>query len=82
MIVAGAAALAKLAPALRDPQDSLLPNFADAPDVNFEIALAVLDQAIKEGVANVQVPAESRREWAKKKRWEAVYPEYDFDPSL
>lgn len=82
MIIAGAAALAKLAPALQNPEDALLPDFADAPDVNFEIALAVIDQAIKEGVARVDVPEKDRRKWAQEKRWVAVYPEYEYDSDV
>ncbi|TFK39367.1 hypothetical protein BDQ12DRAFT_704924 [Crucibulum laeve] len=64
MLIAGARRLAALSPAIRtassDTDDSeygdydgaaLLPDFADAPRVNFEVAVAVAEQAIKEGSA-------------------------------
>ena len=41
MIIAGAQRLAALSPALADPDDALLPDFGDAPDVNFEVGVAV-----------------------------------------
>ncbi|OBZ68631.1 putative NAD-dependent malic enzyme 2 [Grifola frondosa] len=53
MIIAGARRLAQLAPALQDPDDALLPDFGDAPTVNFEVAVAVAEQAIEEGSAGV-----------------------------
>ena len=56
---------------------------ADARSVNFEIALAVLDQAVDEGVARAKDIPESRhdrREWAEKKRWIPEYAEYQYDP--
>lgn len=82
MIIAGTAALANLSPALQNQEDSLLPNFGDSPAVNFEIALAVLDQAIEEGVAHVDIPKQKRREWAKSKMWESEYPQYIYDPDV
>ena len=42
MIIAGTRRLASLAPALQDPDDALLPDFEDAPRVNFEVAVAVV----------------------------------------
>ena len=45
MIIAGTRRLASLAPALADPDDALLPDFADAPRVNYEVAVAVVDVA-------------------------------------
>ena len=78
MIVAGAKRLSELAPALKDPDDALLPPFGHAADVNFEIALAVIDQAIEDGVAQVDVPKEKRRAWAEEKRWKPEYMEYEY----
>lgn len=82
MIVAGANRLSELAPALKDEDGALLPDFGDAAEVNFEIALAVLDQAIEDGVANVDLPKEKekRREYAEKRRWRPQYPSYEYDP--
>lgn len=56
----------------------------DAASVNFEIALAVLEQAIAEGVAKAEgIPgsAEERRNWAEGKRWVPQYQEYRYDPA-
>jgi malate dehydrogenase (oxaloacetate-decarboxylating) len=70
MIIAGARRLASLSPALKDPDEALLPDFADSPSVNFEIAVAVAEQAIDEGIAGVDWKKEQVREKAKEKQWE------------
>jgi malate dehydrogenase (oxaloacetate-decarboxylating) len=54
----------------------------DAASVNFEIALAVLEQAIEEGVAQAEGIPDSegeRRKWAKEKRWVPEYQQYQYD---
>ncbi|KAF8990396.1 hypothetical protein BDQ17DRAFT_1371957 [Cyathus striatus] len=51
---------------------SLLPDFADAPRVNFEIGVAVAEQAVELGVDEV-------REKAGEKVWVPVYRDYVFD---
>jgi malate dehydrogenase (oxaloacetate-decarboxylating) len=51
----------------------------DAFEVNFEVALAVFDQAVDEGVATVDVPKEERRAFAEKKVWKPVYVDYEYD---
>jgi malate dehydrogenase (oxaloacetate-decarboxylating) len=79
MILAGAQRLASLSPALKDPDDALLPDFADAPGVNFEIAVAVAEQAIAEGVANVDWDDQQVRERAKEMQWLPSYSEYIYD---
>jgi malate dehydrogenase (oxaloacetate-decarboxylating) len=70
MIIAGAQRLASLSPALTDPDDALLPDFGDSPSVNFEVAIAVAEQAINEGIACVEWKKEEVREKAKEKQWE------------
>lgn len=80
MIIAGTRALASLSPALKDPDASLLPDFGDAPDVNFEVAIAVVKQAIEEGQANVSWSVDEVRQKAKEARWEATYQQYVYDP--
>ncbi|KAF9040271.1 hypothetical protein BDZ89DRAFT_1060700 [Hymenopellis radicata] len=62
MIIAGARRLASLSPALKDPDDALLPDFGDAPNVNFEVAV---------GWAKEEV-----RERAKDKQWLPIYGDY------
>ncbi|KAL1716761.1 hypothetical protein EV715DRAFT_292946 [Schizophyllum commune] len=79
MIIAGARRLAALSPALKDPDNSLLPDLQDAPDVNLEIAVAVAEQAIEDGTAGVSWAKEEVRDRAKEKIWEPVYQEYVFD---
>jgi len=79
MIIAGTQRLASLSPALKDPDDALLPDFVDAPDVNFEVAVAVAEQAIEEGVAGVDWKKEQVRDKAKKKQWMPIYGTYVYD---
>lgn len=79
MIIAGTRRLASLSPALQDPDDALLPDFVDAPSVNFEVAVAVAEQAIEEGVAGVDWKKEEVRDKAKEKQWEPVYGTYVYD---
>ncbi|KDR86140.1 hypothetical protein GALMADRAFT_235376 [Galerina marginata CBS 339.88] len=95
MIIAGAKRLAALSPAISSSEDpeyngaALLPDFGDAPQVNFEIAVTVGEQAIKEGSASeawLGANDEQReralndlREKAERKVWVPLYPEYIFD---
>ncbi|KAI0697675.1 hypothetical protein BC835DRAFT_1269997 [Cytidiella melzeri] len=81
MIIAGARRLASLSPALKNPEDALLPEFADAPDVNLEVAIAVAEQAIEEGNADVDWKKDEVREKAKEKQWKPVYGTYVYDPN-
>ncbi|KAG8967503.1 NAD-dependent malic enzyme, mitochondrial [Tulasnella sp. 419] len=80
MIIAGAQALASLSPALRDPDDALLPDFQDAPDVNYEVAVAVAEHAIDEGLAGVEWGKDEVRERIKQRIWHPIYGVYEFDP--
>ncbi|KZP29332.1 hypothetical protein FIBSPDRAFT_727525 [Athelia psychrophila] len=79
MIIAGTKRLASLSPALEHPDNALLPDFADSPSVNFEVAVAVAEQAIEEGLAGVDWKKEEVREKAKEKVWEPIYGEYIYD---
>ncbi|KAK0224618.1 hypothetical protein EDD85DRAFT_858469, partial [Armillaria nabsnona] len=79
MIIAGARRLASLSPALKDPDDALLPDFGDAPQVNFEVAVAVAEQGIEEGSAGVDWSKEEVRAKAKAKLWEPLYADYVYD---
>lgn len=102
MLLAGAKKLASLSPALQTNTnednlsdyeykgESLMPDFGDAPKVNFEIGVAVAEQAIKEGSATVdwanglakqsdEVIERIVRDRAAEKLWVPVYYEYDFD---
>lgn len=100
MLIEGAKRLAALSPALTTASDpeyngaALLPDFGDAPKVNFEVAITVAKQAIREGSADEEwiggsPGAFSEEEIAKKieevkkkaeeKVWIPVYPEYIYD---
>lgn len=80
MIIAGTRRLASLAPALRDPDLPLLPDFADAPMVNYEVAVAVAEQAIEEGTAGVDWKKEEVRDRIKQAQWMPTYMDYEYDP--
>lgn len=80
MIVAGTRALAKLSPALKNPDLALLPDFEDAREANYEVAVAVAEQAIKDGYASVVWGISEAREKVRERMWEAVYDEFVYDP--
>lgn len=48
--------------------------------MNFEVALAVLSQAIEEGVASAELPKDpdERRKWAEGRRWKPEYQKYEY----
>lgn len=92
MLIAGAHRLAALSPALQQAKGdgydgaSLLPDFGDAPLVNFEVGVAVAEQAVREGNAAVSeadgvIENEWRscREKAAEKVWVPLYGEYIYD---
>jgi malate dehydrogenase (oxaloacetate-decarboxylating) len=79
MIIAAARRLASLSPALADPDEALLPDFADSPSVNFEIAVAVAEQAIAEGSAGVEWTKQEVRVKVKEMQWQPTYVEYVYD---
>ncbi|OJA16884.1 hypothetical protein AZE42_08502 [Rhizopogon vesiculosus] len=79
MIIAGAQRLAALSPALKDPDNALLPDFEDAPRANFEVAVAVAEQAFKEGIQGVSWSKEEARIKAKERQWTPVYGKYEYD---
>ena len=79
MIIAGAQRLAALSPALRDPDDGLLPDFQDAPAANIEVAIAVAEQAFEEGIQGVSWSKEEARIKAAEKQWRPVYGKYEYD---
>ncbi|OAX39665.1 hypothetical protein K503DRAFT_689125 [Rhizopogon vinicolor AM-OR11-026] len=79
MIIAGAQRLAALSPALKDPDNALLPDFEDAPRANFEVAVAVAEQAFKEGIQGVSWSKEEAKIKAKERQWTPVYGRYEYD---
>ncbi|KAI0778995.1 hypothetical protein BD413DRAFT_466623 [Trametes elegans] len=81
MIIAGTRRLASLAPALQDPDDALLPDFEDAPAVNYEVAVAVVEQAIEEGSAGVDWKKDEVRAKVSEAQWKPLYGTYVYDPN-
>jgi malate dehydrogenase (oxaloacetate-decarboxylating) len=79
MIVAATRRLAALSPALKNPDDGLLPDFGDSPAVNLEIAIAVAEQAIEEGQAGIRCQKEDVRRLVTEAQWKPFYGEYVYD---
>ncbi|PPQ71423.1 hypothetical protein CVT26_011123 [Gymnopilus dilepis] len=90
MLIEGAKRLADLSPAVSEFRSessdkdgfttaALLPDFEDAPKVNFEVAITVAEQAVKEGSAGQDMKIGSLRQEAKEKVWVPMYREYVFD---
>ncbi|KAI0652672.1 hypothetical protein C8Q79DRAFT_938869 [Trametes meyenii] len=80
MIIAGARRLASLSPALKDPDNALLPDFSEAREVNTEVAIAVAEQAIAEGNAGVDWDREEVRDRIAERQWIPEYPDFIYDP--
>ena len=56
MLWAACEALAELSPVLSNPLEPILPRVVDARAASYKIAIAVLETAIEEGLANVEIP--------------------------
>ena len=86
MLVAGANRLAELSPLLGQVGDDgdeigagILPDIDIAAGINFEVGIAVAEQAVREGSACDDLRIEDVREKAKAKVWVPLYPEYIYD---
>lgn len=79
MIVAATRCLASLSPALKNPDDGLLPDFGDSPAVNLEVAVAVAEQAVEEGQAGISCRKEDVRKLVTEAQWKPVYGRYVYD---
>ncbi len=73
MITAGVVALAKLAPALEDPDESLLPHLSDLRTVSVKVATAVANAALEEGVARVERDRPWTEDEVRIAQWDPVY---------
>ncbi|MFI5180525.1 MAG: NAD-dependent malic enzyme [Thermoanaerobaculia bacterium] len=73
MFIAAARRLAEMSPALKDPAASLLPPLGDLRHVAVEVACAVAEAAVREGLAPA-APAEALRAHVVTNQW---YPSYD-----
>jgi len=99
MLIEGAKRLATLSPAIQAAAnfktseqyeyngEALLPDFGVAPGVNFEVGIAVAEQAVREGTANASWLSNASgdgadqqiRTIAKENVWVPVYHEYVYD---
>ena len=73
MFVAAAQRLSDLSPALKDPAASLLPPLGELRSVAVEVAAAVAEAAVREGLAPA-APPEALRERVVARQW---FPAYD-----
>lgn len=76
MLVAAVKALAAQSPALRDPNQGLLPDVVDAREISVHIAKAVIKAAVAEGLSQeTTVPEKDDEldEWVRVQMWEPVY---------
>ncbi|KAJ5757399.1 uncharacterized protein N7511_006093 [Penicillium nucicola] len=76
MIVAASKALAAAAPALQDPTKPLLPDVEEVRDLSVKIALAVIQEAVREGLAREEgIPKKDSEivEWIRVQMWEPTY---------
>ncbi|MEB3034549.1 NAD-dependent malic enzyme [[Mycobacterium] nativiensis] len=72
MMRAAATALGDASPALTDPDQPLLPAFADLPEITTSIATAVAIQAVRDGVAP-EAPEEQLAAAVQASRWSPEY---------
>jgi len=79
MIIAATRRLASLSPALEDPDNGLLPDFGDSPAVNLEVAIAVAEQAVEEGQAEIRCQKEDVRKLVTEAQWKPLYGKYVYD---
>ncbi|GAA5831201.1 hypothetical protein JCM11251_007792 [Rhodosporidiobolus azoricus] len=73
MITAGVGALAQLAPALEDADESLLPALHDLRHVSVKVATAVANAARREGVSQVVREEPFTEEEIRSHQWDPVY---------
>ncbi|BGP29267.1 NAD-dependent malic enzyme, mitochondrial [Rhodotorula toruloides] len=73
MITAGVAALAKMAPALDDPDESLLPPLSDLRHVSVKVATAVANAARDEGVSQIKRDDPFFEDEVRAAQWDPVY---------
>lgn len=79
MLVAAVKAIAAQSPALRDPDEGLVPDVVDVREVSVHVAKAVIRQAVEEGLARQEgIPLQeddetSLEEWVREQMWEPRY---------
>lgn len=73
MITAGVAALARLAPCLQDPDESLLPAMGDVRHISVKVAVAVANAALDEGLSRLGRTDRFTEEEIRSFQWDPVY---------
>ncbi|KAL3471328.1 hypothetical protein BJX99DRAFT_29260 [Aspergillus californicus] len=76
MIVAASKALAAKAPALEDENKPLLPDVEDVRELSLNVAKAVIQTAVEEGLAQEEgIPSDDGdlEDWVRVQMWEAKY---------
>ncbi|KAF7504580.1 hypothetical protein GJ744_002075 [Endocarpon pusillum] len=78
MLVAAVKALAAQSPALKEPNQGLLPDVTEVREISVKIAMAVIKSAVSEGHAQRKdIPEDGGEleEWVRVQMWEAKYRE-------
>jgi malate dehydrogenase (oxaloacetate-decarboxylating) len=75
MFLAAARAIADLSPAKRDPHANLLPPLAESRTISLKVAIAVAEQAGREGLAG-DLATEDLFTVVKSTMWEPIYSTY------
>ena len=75
MFLAAALAIADLSPAKRDPHANLLPPLVESLTISLQVAIAVAEQATREGLAG-RLPKDDLATTVKSMMWEPIYSTY------
>ena len=76
MIVAAVKAIAAQSPALQNPDKGLVPDVVNVREISVQIAKAVIQQALEEGLATEEgIPQDATdlEEWTREQMWEPRY---------
>lgn len=74
--MAAVRALASAAPIVNGKESGLLPDVTDVREISVKIAKSVIQQAVKEGLAqekDIPESDEDLEEWIREQMWDAVY---------
>ena len=80
MFLAAARAIVELSPAKRDPNANLLPPLAESRTISLQVAIAVAEQAVREGLAD-RLATDDIATAVKSMMWEPIYCTYQRLPN-
>ena len=80
MFLAAARAIVELSPAKRDPNANLLPPLAESRTISLQVAIAVAEQAVREGLAD-RLATDDIGTAVKSMMWEPIYCTYQRLPN-